>query len=656
MSTRIEPGTSGRSLDQGPPEPALLRLEHGLFRFSYNEPRSAGLLLLATVLALLWANLPGGTYQEFWHTELGITLGHVEFSMDLKHWVNDGLMAFFFFAVGLEVKRELAIGELTDRSRAVVPVLAALAGLALPALIFLIMNASGPGAAAWGVVVSTDTAFVLGVLALVGPRRAARLRLFILALAITDDIGALLIIAFFYTESINLLALFATLVGFGLILGLRRLRVSRGAGYSLVGIATWAAMYLSGVHPTLAGVVIALLLPVFPPKRQAVERAAQLARAFRQSPNAKYERAARVSLTTAVSVNERLQVAFHPANALIIVPLFALANAGVALRWDMLTAAFASWLTWGIIAGLVIGKLVGIAGAAAIVTRLRPRALPPGLTLPQVVGGAALSGIGFTISLFIVDLALTDPVLQDQARVGVFTASLLAAALGALIFFAIRGQTRELGPPLELLRPVDPERDHIRGRVDAPYTLIEYGDFECPFCSKATGSIREVREFFGDDLRYVFRHLPIQREHPQAFQAALASEAAAEQGKFWEMHDLLFAHSDALEPDQLRGYAEELGLDLDAFDEALRTRTHAARVNDDLIDAETSELAGTPAFYIGEERLIGPYDAARLIWELAESREAPEEQAEAPAPAAEPEESTDTTEATTEAKDGPVRP
>jgi protein-disulfide isomerase len=185
--------------------------------------------------------------------------------------------------------------------------------------------------------------------------------------------------------------------------------------------------------------------------------------------------------------------------------------------------------------------------------------------------------------------------------------------------------------------------------------LIEYGDFECPFCSKATGSIREVREFFGDDLRYVFRHLPIQRDHPRAFQAALASEAAAEQGKFWEMHDLLFAHSDALEPDQLRGYAEELELDLDAFDEALRTRTHAARVNDDLIDAETSELAGTPAFYIGEERLIGPYDAARLIWELAESREAPAEQAEEPAPdeSTEPDE---TNEAATEAKDGPVRP
>ena len=173
-----------------------------------------------------------------------------------------------------------------------------MAGLALPAVIFLIMNASGPGAGAWGVVVSTDTAFVLGVLALVGPRRAARLRLFILALAITDDIGALLIIAFFYTESINLPALLAAFVGFALILVLRRLRVSRGAGYFVVGIATWVAMYLSGVHPTLAGVVIALLLPVFPPKRQAVERAAQLARAFRQSPNAKYERAARVGLTT----------------------------------------------------------------------------------------------------------------------------------------------------------------------------------------------------------------------------------------------------------------------------------------------------------------------------------------------------------------------
>lgn len=612
-----------RSLDQGPPDPALIRLEQGLFRFAYNEPRSAALLLLATVLALIWANLPGGTYQDFWHTELGVAVGPYDFSLDLKHWVNDGLMAFFFFAVGLEVKRELAIGELNDRSRAVVPIIAALAGLALPALIFLVLNASGPGAGAWGVVVSTDTAFVLGVLALVGPRRAARLRLFIMALAVTDDIGALLIIALFYTESINLPALGVTAIGFGLIFVLRRLRVSRGAGYFVVGIGTWVAMYLSGVHPTLAGVVIALLLPVFPPKRQAVERAAQLARAFRQSPNAKYSRAARVGLTTAVSVNERLQIAFHPVNALVIIPLFALANAGVTLHLDMLTAAFGSMLTWGVVAGLVVGKLVGIAGAATAVTRSRPDSLPPGLTLPQIVGGAALSGIGFTISLFIVDLALTDPVLQDQARVGVFTASLIAAGLGAVIFFAIRGQTRDLGPPLDLLRPVDPERDHIRGRPDAPYTLIEYGDFECPFCSKATGSIREVREFFGNDLRYVFRHLPLERQHPQAFQAALASEAAAEQGKFWEMHDLLFTHSDALEPEQLRSYAEQLGLDLDAYDEALRTRVHAARVNDDLVDAETSELTGTPAFYIGEERLMGPYDAQRLIWELSESAPPP---------------------------------
>lgn len=607
------------AVDQGSPEPALIRLERGLFRFSYNEPRSAALLLVATVVALIWANLPGGTYQGFWHTEFGVSLGEFELSMDLKHWVNDGLMALFFFAIGLEVKRELAIGELTDRARAVVPVIAAIAGLALPALIFLIMNASGPGAGAWGVVVSTDTAFVLGVLALVGPRRAGRLRLFILALAIADDVGALLIIAFFYTESINLGALAIAFVGFGVILVLRRLRVARGAGYFVVGIATWIAMYESGVHPTLAGVVIALLLPVFPPKRQAVERAAQLARAFRQSPNAKYSRAARLGLASAVSVNERLQIDFRPVNALLIVPIFALANAGVTMRLDTLTAAYGSRLTWGIIAGLVIGKLVGIAGASAIVTRLRPHSLPPGLTLPQMLGGAALSGIGFTISLFIVDLALTDPVLQDQARVGVFTASALAACLGAVIFFAIRGQTRDLGPPLELLRPVDPERDHIRGRVDAPYTLIEYGDFECPFCSKATGSIREVREFFGDDLRYVFRHLPIERDHPRAYQAALASEAAAAQGKFWEMHDLLFAHSDALEPEQLRSYAEQLGLDLEAYDEALRTQADRGRVHDDVVDAETSELTGTPAFYVGQERLVGPYDAATLIWELSEN-------------------------------------
>lgn len=239
---------------------------------------------------------------------------------------------------------------------------------------------------------------------------------------------------------------------------------------------------------------------------------------------------------------------------------------------------------------------------------------------PAAGRGAALAGIGFTISLFIVDLALADPALQDQARIGVFAASLIAAGLGALIFYLGRADAASSGPPVALLRPVDPERDHLRGPVDAPLTLVEYGDFECPFCSKATGSIAELRTRLGNDLRYVFRHLPLDHVHPHAHAAALASEAAAAQGKFWEMSDRLFHHQDALEADDLHEHAAAIGLDTERFEEDLRTRRYENRVNDDAIDAETSEVHGTPTFYVNGSRHTGPYDAATLAAALEATR------------------------------------
>jgi len=250
------------------------------------------------------------------------------------------------------------------------------------------------------------------------------------------------------------------------------------------------------------------------------------------------------------------------------------------------------------------------------------------MTPTWIAGGAALSGIGFTISLFIVDLALDDPALQDQARVGVLAATVIAMLPGWTIFAV----DRRLHPPgdeigLRLLRRIDPSRDHIRGPLDAPLTLVEYGDFECPFCSKATGSIRDVRARLGDNLRYVFRHLPLEEYHPAARYAAQAAEAADAQGRFWEMHDLLFRNHDALGPDDIRSYAEELGLDLDRFDEDLRTGHFAVRVDDDAIDAESSEVMGTPTFYLGAGdgtplRHSGPFDADTLIAAL-ESQPSP---------------------------------
>lgn len=594
-----------------------------------SETVAAAFLLVATVVALIWANSPWGeTYQSFWHTPLSITLGDQGIELDLQHWVNDGLMALFFFVVGLEVKREFAMGELRDRSRAAVPIVAAIAGLALPAALFLLLNPTGPEAAAWGVVISTDTAFVVGLLAVVGPARAVRLRIFLLTLAVADDVGALAIIAVFYTDELRIGPLLVSVAGLALIASLRGLRVWRGAGYGLVSVVTWVAMYESGVHPTLAGVMIALILPVYPPRRREVEHAAALTRAFRQSPNPEYARAARLGLERAVSVNERLMRLYQPYTAFIIVPIFALANAGVVLSSETLRAAATSSLTWGIVVGLVLGKFVGITTASVVFAKLRPGSMTPGLTFPQIAGGAALSGVGFTISLFIVDLALDDPALADQARVGVLSASVIAALLGWLVFsLGNRFAPPPAEPSLDLLRRVSPKRDHIRGPVDAPLTIVEYGDFECPFCSKATGSTREVREHFGDQVRYIFRHYPLDDYHPHARYASEASEAAAAQGKFWEMHDTLFLHSDALERDDIDRYAADLVLDMDRFEDDLRTGDFVTRVEDDELDALTSELPGTPTFYLGVEgrvpqRHSGPHDAATIIRELEAMRAA----------------------------------
>ena len=592
-----------------------------LRRFLGWEAAAAALLLGGTLLALAWANSPWGqSYDSFWHTELALRLGGDELSLDLRHWVNDGLMVFFFFVVGLELRRELEMGGLTNAQRATVPLVASVAGLAVPALVFLALNPSGEQARAWGVVISTDTAFLLGVLAVAGPAFSAPLRLFLLTMAVADDVGALSIIALFYTEDLRPVPLALALVGLAVILRLRHLEVWRGPAYLVVAVGVWLATYQSGVHPTIAGVAVAVLVPVHLPRRDQVEEAERLTRRFRQSPSPELARAARLGVDRAVSVNERLQRLYDPWTTYVIVPVFALANAGVRLDGDTLDAALGSRLMWGVVAGLVLGKLVGITVATLLAARLRLGALPPGLPVNQVVGGAALSGIGFTISLFIVDLALDDPALQDQARVGVLAASLLAAVTGWAVFRAAAALGREpSGPPTLLARPVDPARDHIRGPVDAALTLVEYGDFECPFCGRATGSIEEVRAYFGDRLRYVFRHLPLSDVHPSALQAAQASEAAAAQGRFWEMHDHLFRHQDELGLPDLMRHAWTLGLDVSSFAEGLVAGRWERRVRHDVVDAEASGAQGTPTFYIGDQRHIGPHDAATLIRALERS-------------------------------------
>ncbi|MBN9180719.1 MAG: Na+/H+ antiporter NhaA, partial [Microbacterium sp.] len=370
--------------------------------------------------------------------------------------------------VGLEVRREFAIGELTSWSRAVIPVVAAIAGLGVPALLFLLIAGGTGHADAWGIVISTDTAFLVGALALVGPRVPGRLRIFLLALAVVDDIGALTIIALVYTKDFTPLPLAIAAVGLVGIYFTRYLRGGRGPVYAPLAVVVWMAFLASGVHPTLAGVAIALLVPVYRPNRRDVEHALDLARTFRQSPNTEYARAAANSLRESISINERLQSAYAPYVAYVILPLFALANAGVMVSPDILRGAFTSPLTWGIVVALVVGKFVGVFGSTSIMRLLRVGEFGPGLTVDRIAGGAALCGIGFTIALFIVDLSITDEIAQNEARVGVLAASVLAFLIATIIFRISDAMRPDQDAGMTLVRPVDPARDHLFGDPNAP--------------------------------------------------------------------------------------------------------------------------------------------------------------------------------------------
>lgn len=613
-------------ITQRSPEPPATHIHARKHPSIADKLRSLGevrigalLLLLATIVAVVWANLPGSMYHAFWETHLVIGVEDLQFEFSLHAAVNDALMAIFFFSVGLEVRREFAIGELTRWSRAVVPVAAAIAGLAIPALIFVMFNLNSGQLHAWGVVISTDTAFLVGALALIGPRAPGRLRLFLLTLAVVDDIGALSIIALVYTENFSPMPLIVAALGLAGIYFTRYLQRGRGPIYVTLAIIVWLAFLASGVHPTLAGVAIALLVPVYRPDRRDVEQALDLAHMFRQSPNSEYARLAANSLRESISINERLQSAYAPYIAFVILPLFALANAGVLISPEILAAALQSPITWGIVVGLVVGKLVGVYGASAIIKLFKLGEFGPGLSLGRIAGGAALCGIGFTISLFIVDLAIDDPDAQNEARVGVLAASVIAFALGAIIFRIVDGSRSDEEVGSVLLRPVDPQRDHIGGPVDAPLTLVEYGDFQCPFCSKASGAIYEVRELLGDRFRYVWRHAPLVEQHPNAMAGAEAAEAAGMQGKFFEFSKSLFDDQDNQMPKDMLKRAADLGLDVERFAKDLRSPEVTQQVSDDVLDAEAMDITSVPTFFVNGRRHVGPYDAQSLVRALEAS-------------------------------------
>jgi Na+/H+ antiporter NhaA len=588
--------------------------------FLDTESASAIVVLSAAVVALVWANTGGGSYDSLWTTTLSIRVGASGISADLRHWVNEGLMTFFFLVVGLEAKRELDMGELRERRRLAIPVSSAIGGMALPVVIYLAINASHGTAGGWGAAMSTDTALALGALALLSPRSATRLRVFLLTLAVVDDLVALVVIAVFYTHRVSPVALAVAACLFGLLVGLRYAPAWRGQVSIVVAGALWVAMFESGIDPVVSGLAVGLVTSAYPPAREDLERATDLARSFREQPTPELARSAQRGVRAAISLNERLQYVLHPWTSYVVVPLFALANAGLPLSGRLIEDAASSPITLGILCGYVFGKPLGILGAAWVTSRPALGGPRPTLSWPVLAGGGAVAGIGFTVSLLISTLAFAGEQLRE-AKLGVLATVIVAplAARAAFVFVRrLPGSVRArqvVGTAediLDLSDDVDPDRDHIRGPDDAIVTLIEYGDFECPYCGRAESVIRELLLEFGHDLRYVWRHLPLSDVHYHAQLAAEAAEAASAQGKFWEFYDRLFAGEEGLHLEQLVRDAEELGLDGERFSSDLRNRAHAERVEEDVASADASGVAGTPTFFINGRRHHGAYDLDTL--------------------------------------------
>jgi NhaA family Na+:H+ antiporter len=411
----------------------LPRLSPSVRTFLNTEAGSAVLLLVATVAALIWANMPGDTYHTVWATNASISFNHSVLSLDLVRWINDAAMAIFFLVVGLEISREVTVGDLRSVRNIAAPAFGAIGGLALPAIIYAAITHGGAGAHGWGIPMSTDTAFLTGILALFGPRCPDRLRLFLLTLAIVDDIGAILVLAIFYAGDVHLVPLLVAAVFVAGLVALRWFRVWRLTPYVVIGIALWIAVYESGVHPTLAGVVVGLLVPARKVESAQRDRLRIYGRALLE-----YAEARRAALTVSaarasVPANERLQASLHPVSAFLIVPLFGLANAGVPLSSESLRAAVSSPVTIGVVVGLLAGNAIGITAGATIALRTGLGILPGGMRYGHLIGGAVLAGIGFTISLFITDLAFSSAALKDQAKIGVLAGSLLAAIFGSLL-------------------------------------------------------------------------------------------------------------------------------------------------------------------------------------------------------------------------------
>jgi NhaA family Na+:H+ antiporter len=426
--------------------------------FMQNEVSGGVVVLVAAVIAFAWANSPwSAAYFDLWHSHIVIETGLFTINEDLGHFVNDGLMAIFFFVIGLETKRELLHGELAGFRKAALPVTAALGGMIVPAGIYSILNATGEGAKGWGVPMATDIAFALGVLALLGRRIPFPLRVFLMALAVADDIGAIAVIAIFYTSSLSFEASMYALIILAFIFGARQVGVRSIDFYVIVGAVFWLAVYKSGIHATIAGVVLALLTPASPDRplsafRQEAEEL--LAGLGASSDDLEREQTLLNEFESAVRNSEapleRLERHLHPWVVFTIVPIFALANAGVEVTRDAFEGAVNSPITFGVAFGLLFGKPIGIFLASWLAVRTGLAALPHGVGWIHIAGAGILAGIGFTVALFVTDLAFDAQVLKDEAKLGILSASLLAAVLG---YGALRLITRPATAPAPAQQP-----------------------------------------------------------------------------------------------------------------------------------------------------------------------------------------------------------
>lgn len=421
-------------------------------RFIHSETISGTLLLVCAIAALVWANSPWSqSYFDFCNTPVSLQFGAFSLALDLQHWINDGLMAVFFFVVALEIKRELTFGDLSDARKATLPVAAALGGMILPAGIYFALNFGGAGVEGWGIPMATDIAFAVAILALLGKRAPSSLRLFLLTFAITDDIGSILVIAIYYTAHFSLPAIGVAVAVLGLMLAMRWLGFRSTLAYLLPAVLFWAAMLISGVHATVAGVILGAITPARALGRKStfVETVRANLPEVRTSPDKEKLERDEVMLgrieelaRQTESPLERLERMVHPWTSYLVLPLFALMNAGVAFSAEFVREAFTSAVTWGVMAGLLAGKVAGVTGFAWLAVRMGWAALPGGVAWRHIVGAGLIGGVGFTVSLFIAGLAFTDKVMMEEAKIGVLAASLIAG-LGGYLFLLLMSREQK---------------------------------------------------------------------------------------------------------------------------------------------------------------------------------------------------------------------